>query len=265
MSRIKIRFVEKQLKVDGNFLEHRHRLVPGSILWIIKQTPVHLRRSSVSYVNPWPTNYCVSSILQTYSTQLHPRMYVCVYIAQQTLRNLQPTRLFGNGSCFVKFAVIYRLVRKSSYIHRALRFFLRSNSSGKNLETISHSLFLATTFTHFSSSFLFFDHITRYDRNGAKFKQKQSTQTKFHPRIYLFKNFLAITNDREKKERKKERTPNPKQRVPRHSDSHPTTEQRFEDPRKLVERPPLPFPPFPFPPMRRTKVARTVASKHAWT
>lgn len=92
----------------------------------------------------------------------------------------------------------------------------------------------------------------------------RSVQTNFHPLKITRIKFLAITNDREKEKGKKERKKSQQSAswIPGHSDSHPTTEPRFEDPRKLVERPPPPPPP-PRPPMRRTKVARTVASKHA--
>lgn len=80
-----------------------------------------------------------------------------------------------------------------------------------------------------------------------------------HPALKFYSRKISRDYQRSREGKKKERKKSQQSTSrgsPGISDSRPTTEPRFEDPRKLVERPPPP-------PMRRTKVARTVASKHA--
>ena len=133
--------------------------------------------------------------------------------------------------------------------------------TSKTLPTIVDSS-LVSVRRVFSFFFFFFFYITLRVYT-IEVQIPEAYKRTIHPALKFYSRKISRDYQRsregKKKERKKERKKSQQSASrgsPGISDSRPTTEPRFEDPRKLVERPPPP-------PMRRTKVARTVASKHA--
>lgn len=129
--------------------------------------------------------------------------------------------------------------------------------TSKTLPTIVDSS-LVSVRRVFSFFFFFFFYITLRVYT-IEVQIPEAYKRTIHPALKFYSHKISRDYQRSREGKKKERKKSQQSASrgsPGISDSRPTTEPRFEDPRKLVERPPPP-------PMRRTKVARTVASKHA--
>ena len=174
-------------------------------------------------------DYCVSSILPKLLLDPTPPTYV--YSAADAAKFTTYTVLFRNGSCFETRNLPCQTIVDSSLVsvRRVFSFF-----------------------------FFFFFYITLRIYT-IEVQIPEAYKRTIHPALKFYSRKISRDYQRSREGKKKERKKSQQSASrgsPGISDSRPTTEPRFEDPRKLVERPPPP-------PMRRTKVARTVASKHA--